>query len=78
MTDDHTPADVPADAPRSAIERRQQLLETIRRDGGAFDWRRARETYRVYPDPRLVRRDLEQLRKAGLLVRLDTGEYQAG
>jgi hypothetical protein len=70
MTDEQTP-------PASAIQRRQQLLQTIRRSGGTWDWRRARETYQPRPEPKQVRRDLQQLCKDGLLVRVELGEYQA-
>ncbi|WP_327067209.1 hypothetical protein OG500_15220 [Kitasatospora sp. NBC_01250] len=67
---------IPDDAPTSAIERRAQLLEAMRLGGGGWDWTRARETYKVYPDPRTVRRDLEQLRKAGSVYRdRETGLY---
>ncbi|TWG00867.1 hypothetical protein FHX73_114747 [Kitasatospora viridis] len=66
-------------APTSAIERRDQLLRAMREDGGAWDWVRARASYVVQPDPRTVRRDLEQLRKAGAISRdRETGMYQAG
>ncbi|GAA1273694.1 hypothetical protein GCM10009665_71710 [Kitasatospora nipponensis] len=72
MTDDIN------DAPTSAIERREQLLQAMRQGGGEWDWQRARETYRVFPDPRTVRRDLEQLRKAGSIQRdRETGKYLA-
>jgi len=70
MTEERTP-------PATAIERRQQLLETIRRSGGTWDWQRARETYEPRPDPRTVRRDLQQLYKAGSLVRAESGGYEA-
>ncbi|GAA0686355.1 hypothetical protein GCM10010193_45280 [Kitasatospora atroaurantiaca] len=70
MTEERTP-------PATAIERRQQLLEAIRRGGGTWDWQRARETYEPRPDPRTVRRDLQQLCKAGSLVRAESGGYEA-
>lgn len=60
-----------------ASERRQQLLQAIRRGGGTWDWRRARETYDPRPEPKPVRRDLQKLCKDGLLVRVVRGEYQA-
>lgn len=60
-----------------ASERRQQLLKAIRRGGGTWDWRRARETYESRPEPKPVRRDLQRLCKDGLLVRVAQGEYQA-
>ncbi|MFI5530975.1 hypothetical protein ACIA8O_20790 [Kitasatospora sp. NPDC051853] len=67
------------DAPTSAIERRDQLLQAMRKDGGSWDWVRARASYVVEPDPRTVRRDLEQLRKAGAVYRdRETGTYRAG
>ncbi|WP_441249238.1 hypothetical protein [Kitasatospora sp. McL0602] len=63
-------------APTSAIERRNQLLLAMRQGGGSWDWHRARETYYEQPDPRTVRRDLEQLRKAGTIQRdRETGLY---
>ncbi len=68
---DNTP-----DAPTSAIERREQLLQAMRQGGDSWDWQRARGTYVEYPDPRTVRRDLEQLRKAGSIYRdRETGRY---
>ncbi|MFB9371335.1 hypothetical protein ACWCYY_01930 [Kitasatospora sp. NPDC001664] len=71
---ENTPA-----APTSALERREQLLRAMRADGGSWDWVRARSSYVVEPDPRTVRRDLEQLRKAGSIHRdRETGTYQAG
>lgn len=60
-----------------ASERRQRLLKAIRRAGGTWDWRRARETYEPRPEPKPVRRDLQKLCKDGLLVRVAQGEYQA-
>ncbi|WP_371480169.1 hypothetical protein [Kitasatospora sp. NBC_00315] len=63
--------------PGSATERRQRLLATMRRDGGSWDWRRARETYQPRPDPRTVRRDLQLLCREKQLVRVEGGEYQA-
>jgi hypothetical protein len=67
------------DAPTSAIERRSQLLDAMRQGGGAWDWVRARASYVVEPDPRTVRRDLEQLRKSGEVYRdRETGKYLAG
>lgn len=58
-------------------ERRQQLLDNIRRTGGTWDWRRARETYETRIEPHLVRRDLQELCKAGDLARIGLGEYQS-
>ncbi|MFJ8042124.1 hypothetical protein ACIRBX_16635 [Kitasatospora sp. NPDC096147] len=64
-------------APTSAIERREQLLQAMRQEGGTWDWVRARASYVVVPDPRTVRRDLEQLRKANSVYRdRETGLYQ--
>jgi hypothetical protein len=72
MTDEHT------EAPKSANERREQLFQAMRKGGGSWDWTRARATYYEQPDPRTVRRDLEQLRKAGRLFRdRETGLYEA-
>lgn len=72
MTDEHT------EAPKSANERREQLFQAMRKGGGSWDWTRARETYHEQPDPRTVRRDLEQLRKAvGLFRDRETGLYEA-
>ncbi|MFC8453482.1 hypothetical protein [Kitasatospora sp. NPDC057223] len=70
MSDDQTP-------PASAIERRQRLLDIMRKDGGTWDWQRARETYLPRPDPRTVRRDLQLLCKAKQIWRVEHGEYQA-
>ncbi|MDH6116889.1 hypothetical protein ABH930_000308 [Kitasatospora sp. GAS204A] len=63
-------------APATANERRQRLLATIRRSGGTWDWRRARETYNPRPVPKRVRADLQRLCKDRLLVRIALGEYQ--
>ncbi|MFG3055701.1 hypothetical protein ACGFZP_32800 [Kitasatospora sp. NPDC048239] len=70
MNDDQTP-------PASAIERRQRLLNIMMREGGTWDWKRARETYLPRPDPRTVRRDLQLLCKARQIFRAENGEYQA-
>ncbi|MFI6449392.1 hypothetical protein [Kitasatospora sp. NPDC050543] len=70
MNDEQTP-------PRTATERRQRLLDRMRRDGGTWDWRRARETYDPRPDPRTVRRDLQLLYREGQLVRVEHGEFEA-
>ncbi|MER6397138.1 MULTISPECIES: hypothetical protein [unclassified Kitasatospora] len=70
MNDDQTP-------PASAIERRQRLLDIMRKDGGTWDWHRARETYLPRPDPRTVRRDLQLLAKAKQIFRAEDGGYQA-
>jgi hypothetical protein len=70
MTDEQTPA-------TTAAERRQRLLETIRRSGGTWGWRRARETYDPRPEPKRVRADLQKLCKEGLLVRIVPDEYRA-
>ena len=61
----------------SAAARREKLMQAIRRAGGTWDWRRARETYEPRPEPKPVRRDLQRLCKDGLLVRVERGEYQA-
>ncbi|MDH6135681.1 valyl-tRNA synthetase [Kitasatospora sp. MAA4] len=63
--------------PTSATERRQRLLETMRREGGTWDWRRAQQTYDPMPEQRTVRRDLQQLYKSRQLVRVQLGEYEA-
>ena len=59
-----------------AIERRQRLLEAIRAGGGQWTWQRARETYDVRPEPRIPRRDLQELARAGYLTRVETGVYE--
>ncbi|GAA2151678.1 hypothetical protein GCM10009760_47340 [Kitasatospora kazusensis] len=59
-----------------AIERRQRLLEAIRAAGGQWDWQRARETYDVRPEPRVPRRDLQELCRGGYLTRVETGLYE--
>ncbi|WP_035803374.1 hypothetical protein [Kitasatospora mediocidica] len=61
----------------SATERRQKLLQTMRQGGGTWDWRRAQQTYDPMPEQRTVRRDLQQLYKARLIVRVQLGEYEA-
>lgn len=69
MTDQQLP-------PPKAAERRENLMQAIRRGGGTWDWRRARETYEPRPDPKRVRGDLQKLCKDRLLVRVGLGEYQ--
>ncbi|MDH6579429.1 hypothetical protein [Kitasatospora sp. MAP5-34] len=59
-----------------AIERRQRLLQAIREGGGQWTWQRARETYEVRPEPRIPRRDLQELTRAGYLTRVETGVYE--
>lgn len=59
----------------TATARRNRLLATMRRRGGTWDWRRARETYDPRPEPKSVRRDLQRLCKDGLLTRVQLGEY---
>lgn len=70
MSNEQTP-------PLKAAVRRERLLQTIRRSGGTWGWRRARETYDPRPDPIRVRRDLQKLQKDGLLVRIVRDEYRA-
>lgn len=59
-----------------AVARRQQLLEAIREAGGQWDWQRARATYDPRPEPRIARRDLQELCRAGSIVRVETGLYE--
>lgn len=64
-------------APSGASVRREALLGAIRSGGGRWDWRRAWETYEDRPEPYVVRRDLQELCKAGNLSRVGRGEYEA-
>lgn len=59
----------------SAAERRHCLLAAMRRGGGTWDWRRARETYEPRPEPKSVRRDLQRLCRDGMLTRVQLGVY---
>ncbi|MER7767562.1 hypothetical protein [Kitasatospora sp. NPDC096140] len=57
-------------------ERRRTLLAAIHRAGGTWTRQRAWELYRPRPEPKFVRRDLQALCAAGLLVRVRIGEYR--
>ncbi|MEV6210540.1 hypothetical protein [Kitasatospora sp. NPDC051914] len=57
--------------------RRQRLLAAIRQEGGRWDWRRAEAEYDTSPEPHIIRRDLMELCRAGDLVRVGMGEYEA-
>lgn len=60
----------------AASTRRATLLEAMRTGGGHWDWRRAWETYQDRPEPYVVRRDLQELCKAGQIRRIDRGAYE--
>lgn len=62
--------------PSAASLRRQSLLEAIRAGGGRWDWHRAAEVYEDGIEPYVVRRDLQDMCKAGDLVRVDRGAYE--
>jgi hypothetical protein len=61
----------------TAHDRKQQLIDAIRKGGGQWDATRAWEAYVVRPEDRkAVRRDLQALCHEGHLVRVAQGVYE--